>query len=67
MDMHSGHASPSLISEWMKDRTKIMKATAGKYKKMFKIRPAKKYIRLYSELTQVFSAVRNQGRRVDFN
>ena len=50
MDMYSGHVSLSLISKWMKDRTKIMKAAAGEYKKMFKIRPTKKYIRLYSEL-----------------
>ena len=50
MDMYSGHVSLRLISKWMKDRAKIMKAAAGKYNKMFKIRPAKKYIRLYSEL-----------------
>ena len=67
MDMYSGHVSLRLISKWMKDRAKIMKAAAGKYNKMFKIQPAKKYIRLYSELIQVFNTARNQGRRVDFN
>ena len=67
MDMFSGHVSLSLISKWMKDQAKIMKAAAGEYKKMFKIQPAKKYIRLYSELIKVFSTARNQGRRVDFN
>ena len=51
----------------MKDRAKIMKAATGEFKKMFKIRPAKKYIRLYSELIKVFSTARNQGRCVDFN
>ena len=50
MDMYSGHASLSLMSKWMKDRANTMKAAAGEYKKMFKIRPTKKYIRLYSEL-----------------
>ena len=67
MDMYSGHVSLSLISKWMKDQAKIMKAVAGEYKKIFKIRPAKKYIRLYSELIKVFSTARNQGSRVDFN
>ena len=67
MDMYSGHVSLRLISKWMKDRAKIMKAAAGKYNKMFKIRPAKKYNRLYSELIQVFNTARNQGWRVDFN
>ena len=65
VDMYFRHVSLSLISNWMKDRAKIMKAAAGKYKKMFKIRPAKKYVRLYSELLKVFSTARNQGRCVD--
>ena len=36
MDMYSGHLSLSLISKWMKDRAKIIKAAAGEYKEMFK-------------------------------
>ena len=67
MDMYSGHVSLSPISEWIKNRAKIMKAAAGEFKKRFKIRPPRKYIRLYSELIQVFSTARNQGRRVNFN
>ena len=59
MDMHSGHVSLSPISKWIKNRAKIMKAAAGEYKKMFYVQPPKKYIRLYSELTQVFSTARN--------
>ena len=44
-----------------------MKAAAGEYKKMFNIWPAKKCIRLYSELIQVISTARNQGRHADLN
>ena len=67
IDMYSGHVSLSPISKWIKNLAKIMKAAAGEYKKMFKIRPSKKYLCLYSELIQVFSTARNQGRHVDSN
>ena len=67
MDMYSGHVSLSPISKWIKNRAKIMKAAAGEFKKRFKIQPPRKYIRLYSELIQVFSTARNQGRRENFN
>ena len=67
MDMYSGQVSLSLISTWIKDRVKIMKAATRQYNKMFKIRFFKKYIHLCSELILEFSTARNQRRRVDFN
>ena len=44
-----------------------MKAAAVEHKSMLKIRPTRKYTRLYSEIIQKFSAARKEGRRVDFN
>ena len=55
------------ICRWMKQKEAIKKAAVGEHRNLFKIHPARKYINLYAELLNVFTASRGKGYQVDFN
>ena len=56
----------SLVSKWYKEREKIFKCAASEYRKHLKIRPATKYLELYSVLKKDFQDARSKGHRVNF-
>ena len=58
------------MSKWTKKGNKediIKDAANDTQKKLFKIRPAKKYLNLFHELQGVFVSAWDKGHRVDFN
>ena len=55
------------MCRWMKQKEAIKKAADGEHGNLFKIHPACKYINLYAELLEVFTASHGKGHRVDFN
>ncbi len=57
----------SLVSKWLKDKSKILKAAGGEYKKHLKNRPSRKYNDLYLALKEKFKTAQGKGHRVNFN
>jgi len=57
----------SLVSEWIKRKTKIMAAAVDAHKKMLKIRKGSKHKQLHSILFTKFKEARSKGYCVDFN